>query len=125
MIHTHLEEDRVATEELQLVHLLLTEGHDRVVIVDRFFDHEAVGLRLRVEDGRRQLLAFASITRETKRGIFTQTYWIIQGRATGRMYLGWVDFDFGSSTVWPRFGRGEWHGIGHCIGAREMECRGL
>ena len=63
----YLEQDRVAPEKLQLVHLLLTEGHDGVVVVDRLLDHEAVGLRLRVEDGCRQLLAFASITRATKR----------------------------------------------------------
>lgn len=58
----YLEQDRVATKELQLIHLFLTEGHDGVVIVDRLFDHEAVGLCLRVENGRGQLIAFASVT---------------------------------------------------------------
>lgn len=62
----YLKQDGVTPEELELVHLLLTEGHDRVVVVDGLFDHEAVGLRLRVEDGRCQLLAFASITTAKK-----------------------------------------------------------
>ena len=47
----YLQQDRVAPEQLQLVHLGEREGHHGVVIVDGVLDQQSVGLVLFVEDG--------------------------------------------------------------------------
>jgi hypothetical protein len=46
-----LEEDGVAAEEVELVHLGLAERHDRVVVGARVLDNQAVGLGLGAQDG--------------------------------------------------------------------------
>lgn len=51
-----LEQDCVAAEELQLVHLRLGQGDDRVVIVVGLVHQESVGLVLLTEDRRRQVI---------------------------------------------------------------------
>ena len=51
-----LEQDGVATEQLQLVHLLLRQSHNGVVIVDGLLDDEAVGALLALQDGSGQVI---------------------------------------------------------------------
>ena len=44
------------SNHLELVHLLLGQSDDGVVVVDGLFHHQAVGAVLALKDGRRQVL---------------------------------------------------------------------
>ena len=57
-----LDEGRVAAVEVELVHLLLVEADDRVVVVGGVLDNEAVGLGLGAQDGRRRVVLAAGGT---------------------------------------------------------------
>ena len=52
-----LEQHCVTLEKVELVHLLLADGHHRVVVIERLLNDQAVGCRLPVEDRCGQVLS--------------------------------------------------------------------
>lgn len=61
MLVVHLEEDGVAPEELELVHLGHGESHHGVVIVHRVLDNQTVGSLLLVQNSRGKLVSVEKI----------------------------------------------------------------
>lgn len=68
-----LEQHRITSEELQLVHLVLGERDDGVVIVDGFLDQETVGLVLASKDRSRQIVRAGNIARSHCHGTLLVT----------------------------------------------------
>ena len=62
----HLEEDGVAPEELELVHLGHGERHHGVVIVHRVLDNQTVGSLLLVQNGSGELVSVKVLTNERR-----------------------------------------------------------
>ena len=54
---THLQQDSVASEELQLLHCRRVQCHHRVVIIDGLVNNEPVGRLLALQDGGGEVLA--------------------------------------------------------------------
>ena len=62
----HLEQDGVAPEELELVHLGHGERHHGVVIVHRVLDNQTVGPLLLVQNGSGELVSVKILTNERR-----------------------------------------------------------